>query len=564
MRDRLNQIDVRFSMLTKTAFRVVTKYPVLFVLLCIFNIGVVAQNDSLDAMVDTLAGKQEMEFQQSVEEQATGDVATLRQFIKDSLQLVYDELLMQKKDSIATLFNDQITDILNQNSIETARLNRIIKSLQDSLAILKQPAPAAGVSSGVQYDPFLEDKYYHYEKMLRLQKAKSAGGFLSLSGEVENIHPFQVAELEKYIDRFFPEARCDSIQDFLTQIYIREHSWAKAELSIIKFIFLYPESPLFEDVKNIRANIFQTEKTYRDYADFLKTIVETTPAYPDIETRYFKFIEMLKEFPDPALKSRFNREARKYLELFPLSDNSPLVCLWLAEQYSNKQRPQSAFITYNRLMIFYPESPLMATALYRTAGIQETDFEEYDNAIETYYRFIEQFSGDTLVAYAHNRIAKIADRERKNWEKAVAEYQIAADLFFEAGKTDLSIAASMRKALILADEMNLIQDAVNSYLQVDERFPGTPAAHKALMAAGNLYREHKQFEAAITQYMTLYEKYPDAENVLNALDKCVDIYNSKLGDHDKTIETLDIIITNYPDSKSAKKAEKLLKKLQKS
>ena len=63
--------------------------------------------------------------------------------------------------------------------------------------------------------------------------------------------------------------------------------------------------------------------------------------------------------------------------------------------------------------------------------------------------------------------------------------------------------------------------------------------------------------------MNLYEKYPEAENTLKALDKTVDIYNSELGDHDKTVETLNLIITNYPDSKNAGKAEKLLKKLQK-
>ncbi|MBU0712522.1 hypothetical protein KKA87_11500, partial [bacterium] len=49
----------------------------------VFIFGVNAQTDNLDSMVDTLSGRQEMEFQESVEEQALGDTQTLRQFIKD-------------------------------------------------------------------------------------------------------------------------------------------------------------------------------------------------------------------------------------------------------------------------------------------------------------------------------------------------------------------------------------------------------------------------------------------------------------------------------------------------
>ena len=128
---------------------------VLFILI----IGVNAQTDSLDSLVDTLAGRQEMEFQQSVEEQAVGDIQTLRQFIKDSLQLFYDEALMEQKDSIATLFNSQITDILNQNSMETAKLEKTIRVLHDSLKMSKKPTPASSVAQQAEYDPIAEAKY---------------------------------------------------------------------------------------------------------------------------------------------------------------------------------------------------------------------------------------------------------------------------------------------------------------------------------------------------------------------------------------------------------------------
>ena len=538
----------------------------LMMLILMFSTNGFAQ---LDSLVDTVAGKQEMEFQESVEEQAVGDIQTLRQFIIDSLQLVHEESFQQQQDSIATLYNNQIADSLNQISDEKAALEYTVQLLDSTLRALRDSLMILGDQSRVfedmdaGYDLILEAKYFNYEKTLKREEKKTKSGFRIRSSEIENIYPFQIEELEKYIDRFYLDARCDSVQDYLTQIYIRQQDWTNAELSIIKFIYLYPESPLYEEIKTIRSGIFQTEKRYKDYSDYLMTIVSTTPAYPKMDIRYFKFVELLKDFPDTDIKANFLKEARKFLDLYPFSSQASKVCMWIAENYAQSQRSQSAFITYKRLMIFYPNSLEMPLALYHTARTQEKDFGEYQNALDTYYQFIEQFPGDTLTCYAHNRIATIADVQLKNWEKATEAYQTAANLFQANNKPEKSIKTLKRKAVILADEMNLIQDAISTYLSIDERFPGTTGSHEAILAAGDLHSRHKQYESAVDKYMSLFEKYPDSDKTLPAMEKTVEIYNEELSDQDKTIEILNLIITNYPETKSEARAKKLLKKLEK-
>ncbi len=505
-----------------------------------------------DNLADTVAGKQESEIQRAVEEQATG-IQPLHQFIKDSLQLIYEESFLEQQDSIAYMYTNQIADIINQSANERDSLERQIQALRDSLSIL----------GGVGYDPEFEAKYFNYGKMLKREEPKTKSGLLFLSSEIENIYPFQIKELEQYIDRFFPEAHCDSIQDFLTQLYIRQQEWKNAELSLIKFIYLYPKSSLFEDIKTVRSGIIQTEKYYKNYSDYLMTVVATTPAYPKMDVRYFKYVELIKDFPDPDIRTSFIKEAQKFLELYPFSSHAPKVYLWIAEDLLKNEKSQSAYITLRRLMIFYPNCIEIPVALYNSAKIQEKNFQEYQDAINTYYRFIEKFPDDTLAAYAHYRIAKLADSQLNNWEKATKEYQIAADLFRPVPKTKMCIAALTRRALILSDEMNLIQDAVSTYRSIDAHFPNTPDAHQALMAAGDLFNRHKQYEPAVSQYINLYEKYPEAENVLDALEKAVKIYSDRINNQDKTIETLNIIINNYPGSKSEAWATKRLKKLEK-
>lgn len=526
-----------------------------------FAFNTYAQTDSLNAMVDTLAGKTEMELQQSVEEQALGDTPTLRQFIIDSLQLIYDEATMEQKDSIVTLFNNQITDILNQCSAEKMALIDSLQALSDSIAMLDLRSPVLE-DIGQGFDLILETKYFNYAKFLKRQEAKSKAGLFG-SSVIEEIHPFQIKELEMYLDRFYPEARCDSIQDFLTQLYLRQKDWANAELSIIKFIFLYPESPLFEEIQTIRAGVFQTERAYKDYVEFLSSIVNTTPAYPKLDVRYFKYIELLKDFPDPAVRDKFIQEAKRYLSLYPFSTQASKVAQWIAESYIKKERPQSAYITYHRLMIFYPKSAEMKTALYQTAVLEEKEFVEHKVAIATFTKFIEKFPEDTLTAYAHQQIAKISAEQLQNWEKAIEEYQVCADLFRTNGKEKLCISALMTRAAILSDQMAQTEASVKTYLSIDEHYPGTPSAANAIMAAGDLYSRQKEFDKAIAQYMSIHEKYPDAENALPALENTYKIYDEELADPDKTIEILNLIINNYPGTKSESRAIKLLKKLEK-
>lgn len=528
----------------------------------------------VNEMVDTVMVKQELELQESVEEQVIGDKAALRQFIIDSLQISFEDKLEEIIDSVRTLYENKIED---ESAVRDAVIDSLTKAFQesDSIKVIYSERVEALIDSIMSlnaklllypkefvwgYDINLEDKYFSYCKMLKMEESKQKKGIWKLRESGEDIYPFQIKELKRYLEIFFPEARCDSVQDFLTRLYIRKGDWSKAEFSLLKFIHLYPNSTLYEEVKNIRSGIFQTEKSYRKDSEYLMSLVGTIPAYTNMDVRYFKFVELLREFPNSEVQKYFVGEAKKFLQLYPFSPQSPLVNLWIGEALLKKEQPQRAFMYYNRLMTFYPESDEMRIALCRSGLIQGKNFEEYKNAIESFNSLIEKFPDDILALSAHYHIAKIADIYLKNWEKAVKEYQVFADSCNESEK---SISALMRKAAILASEMNLIEAAVATYKSIDERYPDTPGAYKSIISSGDLYESHKRYEAAVAQYMSLFEKYPQSDKALKALEKVAAIY-TKIKDIDKTIKTLNLIIANFPGTKSEAKAVKQLKKLEKS
>jgi len=117
---------------------------------------------------------------------------------------------------------------------------------------------------------------------------------------------------------------------------------------------------------------------------------------------------------------------------------------------------------------------------------------------------------------------------------------------------------------IQAGKLKQKEEAVNTYNRIAAEYPGSiDQATEALQRAGKLYEKSKSYEKAIDQYMSVHNNYPQTEGALVNLEKCAKLYEKKLERNDKAREILNIIIMDFPETKSAKKAAKRLKKLNK-
>ena len=108
------------------------------------------------------------------------------------------------------------------------------------------------------------------------------------------------------------------------------------------------------------------------------------------------------------------------------------------------------------------------------------------------------------------------------------------------------------------------KEAIQTYQRVYETYSdSTDEAIEALHRSANLYEKSKQFEDAIKQHMTVNSRYPKTDGSLKSLNKSADIYDKKLDNKEKAIEILNMLITDFPDSRDAKKAQSRIKKLSK-
>jgi len=486
----------------------------------------------------------------------TDQTTNLRQHIQDSLQLQYEEKFLAQMDSLEQLFAKQKQIFLNKYNTERALYSEKIESLIDSIKTLNEKLVQTDKATDPT-DSLFEARYFGYLDQLKTARKQKSRLFWKIKLATEAVLPFQLQELKQYQQLFFPGAHCDYGQDYITQLHIRHGNWAAAELSLLKFMYLYPHSPIYDQVKKIRTGIIHTERYYRDHRKALLKALGNASQNPVLSRRYFELLRCLYHFPHPPVAEKFISEAECYLQHFPQSIDAPQINFWIAERYARQGAAHKAFLKYEKLKSLYPACDQYPQALYRQIEIQVAQFGQYQAAIGLSDQFLEKFPQDSLAAAVMLEKARIYDQDLHNWTKAIPAYQNFADTYPQA---DQAVASLMRKAQLLAEEMSLIEQSVAVYREIEKRYAGTAAARKALLAAGDLLARQGNFQAAVAQYSDLIDRYPQSAAALQALEQSAQIYQKELHNTAEAIRMWERIVDNFPDSKSASKARKALDK----
>lgn len=412
----------------------------------------------------------------------------------------------------------------------------------------------------------IEETYFDYLKALNYEQPKKyfldSGRFLRKTvSSAEALASYKIEEYRAYLNAYFPDAHSDYIQRFMIETYINQKEWGEVLAGLLKFTYLYQNSNLNGPVIENGSKIIQQVKYYQSNRDKLLSLIQGKPETVEIHDSFYEFLTSLRSFNEPGIKSLFKREAWEYLRLYSDFPQASTVLIWLAEVELANGAHHSAFMIYTKLKTLYPASPDFATALYQTGKLQQERFSEFEKAIGNFRQLLEQFPDDSLVADAQYRIAVITDQNLHDWTIAVAEYEQLATQYPASIHT---VPGLLRMGEIQAGKLKQKEEAVNTYNRIAAEYPGSiDQATEALQRAGKLYEKSKSYEKAIDQYMSVHNNYPQTEGALVNLEKCAKLYEKKLERNDKAREILNIIIMDFPETKSAKKAAKRLKKLNK-
>ncbi len=418
-----------------------------------------------------------------------------------------------------------------------------------------QSAPASEAGS-------IEEAYFDFLKALNSEQQKKSGKLLGrLVRSSRDLSSYKIDEYKSYLNIYFPDAHSDYVQSYMIESYIGQKKWDEVQVGLLKFVCLYPDSPLRGPVIENSSQFVQKEDYYQSNRDKLLSMLQESLESEEIHDSYAEFLSTVHSLNDSRLSSIFIREAWEFLALYSDLPHASAVLMWLAEEELVSNAHHTALMIYEKLMSLYPTSPDLAAALYQTGTLQQEQFGEFEAAVTTFRQFLQQFPEDSLVSNAQYRIATIADKNFKDWANAIEEYE---KLVTQYSSSIHAIPSLLRIGEIQAGKLKQREEAITTYNRVASEYPDSTAqATEALQRAGELYEKSKEYAKAVDQYMVIHDKYPGTDGALSGLEKCAVIYEKKLKMRDKAVDVLSLIVDEFPDTKNAAKAEKRLQKLNK-
>ena len=227
----------------------------------------------------------------------------------------------------------------------------------------------------------VEDAHYDFLKDLHNEESKNSGKILGRLGlSSKGLSDYKRKEYNLYLDSYFPDASSDRVLMFLFELNIYEEEWAEAEINMLKFVYLFPQSDIYKKVIDRGYTLLQEEKYYSSNRDKLIKLINDAPKSGKIYKRYHQLLSEVYDLKDKKITDLFIQESWNYLHLYPNRSQCSSVMMWLAKLEQEASNFHPAVMVYEKLMNLYPASKDYSDALYQVARLQQEEFNEYNEA----------------------------------------------------------------------------------------------------------------------------------------------------------------------------------------
>lgn len=521
--------------------------------------GKVFQSSVVDSMVDTVMGKQEYEFQKSVEEQAMGDYGALRQFLIDSLMFVYQERIQNIVDSLLTLFEDTLMEYRGDREYYHHKFDSLYQAFRQRISTLEDSIKQLEARAGKFYDQEFEERFFNFLRQVQSLKFENGGLMEKFLKKDRDDYNYRIELMNEYLSMYFPVAHSDYVLRCMIDLDREYSKWENMGLHLVKFLFLFTDSPLYAEVKREYGKVLEREGYFKPfYKDYLELITSIIP-YREQQLRYYNFILSLEHFPDENVRRRFPEEVANFLRLYPRSRFCGELLRHLAEWYEEEEKYKKAVITYKRLATVYSSSEYVPYAIYRVGCIYEKRFSSPELAMKYYDSLKVSFPEDTLVDDAIYRKAELLASRLKDYLGACTELESIPVQFPDS---PIAARALLKAGDIYYSVLNAPSKSIECYEKIVSSYPLSSEAPQALFSCGKIFEAKGEYSKAIEEYRGLYTTYKVSDLAPEAMVRAARIYEEELKQIDKAIEIYSMILSTFPEAKEASLAAKKIKQLQ--
>jgi len=446
---------------------------------------------------------------------------------------------MGEYDKAITAFSDLLSnrkyfDSYSELLIEIARCNELKGDVDEAITILEKLNRTDVSRLDASQDLsllFTEDVLTN--KQAQQQANVGGGDVVEKAGENRNVMMQEAANTRQPASQYRgnPEALY-----YIGELQLmKQHDLVKAKNTYSKALGAKPE-------KELRDNINGRLKVINELQMIQRNLNQPAPVKP-----------RMKGEPEPEAadkkESDKNKDKRRGL-VSRGADGKPVRML--AQQnpqgnknvYSDSLKYKEALKKYNESLKAYQNKK--ALNLYRIAELYMTEFDNPDSAVAYLNRIVQDIPDDSTAAKA-----------------LYYKYTIATE--HSMGNVD-----QIKQTLVTAYPSSpyAVLFTGQSFAEIKKETPEKPAlvdsAEVCYLSAEASFNEQIDYVKSIERFLSVSIKFPESEYAAKALFAAGWIYEYKIGDNEKAIDTYKQLIAKYPQSSYANSVKGKIKEVEKS
>jgi TolA-binding protein len=390
--------------------------------------------------------------------------------------------------------------------------------------------------------------YYNYLK----EQVTTAG---------EEIPEFIIEECWNFIGSFPESSYLPGVLYLLAQLYEAEKDYPEAFSTYMKHVILFPQNLQKNDVitainqivHNHADRVFRTKRTKID--EFLTSPQNTLP----VVTAIYKYLNFVYELEIDELNEIIHREIAWYLRTFPkTAKNMDELILWQGDLFEKSRDWNEAASAYSKILFLTPDSPLIPQTLLQIGLIQYREQRAYTQARDSFMKIITDFPETQTAGDAQFYLAEVYEEKLDNPNEAAANYR----LLIETYPKNANAVEALKRVAELHEDQDAYEEAISTYYQIFELYPNHQYTPEALLEIEKLYRRRfENYEKAIETLKLYSSQYSQREDAAERLFDAAEMFEDDLQNKLAAIETYREVISSFPESKYAKRAQERIEEL---
>ncbi len=369
-----------------------------------------------------------------------------------------------------------------------------------------------------------------------------------------------ILELENYTLIYPNSVQEDEILFRLSHLYGLKTNKAQQLKTLIKLNILHADSPLIKRSVEIVDSLvtFTPQLNLTEFNENTIRQLSNLSNQGSYRLAYLEFLSFLYSAKIDVINNSLLLEINHYKILF-FSENKDMdaVLFWQAEIYKRGKNYPAAILNFNKVCDLYKQSSFVPHAILELARLNTSYLKDIDRARDHLIELINQYPNTKVTGDAQFELAKLYEIHYKDKQEALTNYKLQVSAFPD---NENHFSALVRIAFI-SEQLGDYTEALNSNMRIVENNGDDKSISTAFKNIIRLHLEKVVDYNMAAKTMLLYSQtFPKRDDAAKNLLLAGKLYLEKSGKNKDAQKVFAIIMKQYPHSKEAKEAKKLLKK----